>query len=104
MKRIILAAFAMIAVLGLLGDHRQHKLQATFDSVALGTYPPELVGRLGTPWKIAGCGQSFGGDSVLGCANEVLYASPFAPVSPEYWGFQFSSDDRLIGKYRYISP
>jgi hypothetical protein len=73
MKRIILAAFAMVAVLGLLGDYRQHKLQATFDSVALCTSEPELVGQLGTPWKIAGCGQTFGGGSVLGCANEVLY-------------------------------
>ena len=104
MKRALFSATTLAIVLGLWGEYRMHRLQATFDRIAIGASEPELVGRLGNPWRKAGCGRTFGGDAVPGCANEVLYASPFAPLSPEYWAFQFNSDNQLIGKYRYVSP
>lgn len=104
MKRALFTTTALAVVLGLWGEYRLHRLQATFDRIVIGTSEQELVGQVGLPWRKAGCGRIFGGDAIPGCAIEVLYASPFAPLSPEYWAFQFNSNNQLIGKDRYFSP
>jgi hypothetical protein len=59
---------------------------------------------LGNPWRKTACGQTFGGEFPRGCATELSYAAPLAPVRPQYWAFRYDSAGKLIDKYRYDSP
>jgi hypothetical protein len=83
---------------------RQRRIDYVFRNAALGTQMTKQTNQLGHPWKRAKCGQTFGGGVPNGCATEILYAAPLAPLIPTYWAFRYDSAGRLIGKYRYSSP
>ena len=102
---ILIAIIVIVAVVafGLWVPHRRQKLRATFDQFPLRAPKATLVGQLGAPWKDGKCGQMFR-LSLSACADEVIYASPFAPLVPEYWVFQFDKEGRLIDKCQWDSP
>ena len=79
--------------------YRRKKRRAAFDEVPLGTPESEVVRELGTPWKVAKCGETFGGGSAPGCTEEVIYQAPFAPRTPRYWAFQFDWEGKLMSKW-----
>lgn len=83
---------------------RQHRLSTGFEKAKNGTSEAEIMTKLGKPWKIGKCGQMFGGDITQSCTKEYLYASPYAPIVPEYWALRFDIKGQLIEKYRYVSP
>jgi len=84
--------------------HRQHVIEAASERTALGSQEGAVTAQLGSPWRATACGATFGGTFRNGCARELLYASPFAPLIPKYWAFRFDQEGRLIDKYRYVSP
>jgi hypothetical protein len=62
-----------------------------------------VLDRMGKPWKDERCGEYLGG-SPSGCAEEFLYAHPYAPLVPEYWVVDFNQDRRVINSLHLISP
>jgi hypothetical protein len=62
-----------------------------------------VLDRMGAPWKDEGCGQYLAGQP-SGCAEEFIYAHPFAPYVPEYWVVDFNSDHRVINSVHLVSP
>jgi hypothetical protein len=107
MKKLRMFGISVALVLSAIAvycTYREHKLKTGFEATALGTTPNDLQARLGGPWQSTLCGTTFGGAVPRDCAREFVYASPMAPVLPEYWAFRYDKNDKLIDKYRYVSP
>lgn len=105
MKKMILISVSVLALAVVLWVvFRQHKITAEFESALPGKSEGDVVRELGKPWKTSKCGEIFGGNSSAACAREDLYSSPLAPANPEYWGFMFDQNGRLVDKYHYVSP
>jgi hypothetical protein len=64
----------------------------------------DITIALGTPWRTAKCGETFGGTEPQSCERELIYAAPLAPFLPEYWAFRYDRGGKLIDKYQYVSP
>lgn len=109
MKKTILISAILISMIliggfGLWTRYRCQKLQVAFDNLPIGTMKFNLISTLGAPWRHGKCGDYFGGNSSPGCAEELIYANPFAPLIPEYYSFEFNNEQRLIDKYEWESP
>jgi hypothetical protein len=98
---LAIALFLIVAIT--LSIARQHRLEKSFEQWKIGTFEAVVVTQLGKPWKIVKCGELFGGDVHEHCAKEYLYASPYAPLKPEYWALRFDENGRMIEKYHYVS-
>ena len=99
----ILVPLILVGSFALWVNYRCQKLQAAFDRLPIGILKANLTSRLGTPWHDGKCGEYFGGTKP-GCAEEVIYAHPFAPWIPEYYSYQFDSGLRLVNKVHLVSP
>lgn len=100
---IVLAAAAWF-VWAILRDKR---LGEGFDEIAAEATEQEVVKYLGHPNRVEKCGEFLGpleSREMEGCAKEFLYASPFAPVLPQYYVVRFDSNNRVKGKTPYTSP
>ena len=100
---VLIVIVAIVAVTGWIANRRR-KLRATFDKLPLGVQKSEVIRELGKPWKVAKCGETFGGGSPPGCAEEVIYSAPFGPRVPQYWSFQFDGEGKLVSKWQDLSP
>jgi hypothetical protein len=103
-RSLIFGAIALLAATLLWSSERQRKLTSDFERLQIGEAESAVAAKLGKPWKIGRCGQVFGGDADARCAIEYLYASPYAPLDPEYWAFRFNEGGRVVDKERYVSP
>lgn len=86
---------------------RGKRLEKGFDEISLGTTEQEVLQKLGRPKRIEECGESFGPlpkEDMEKCSREYFYASPFAPLLPEYFVFRFDADNRVSSKTPYSSP
>jgi len=103
--RKILIVFG-IAMLSLIGVQllRWHQRKTAFRISRPGQQRSVVLAGLGKPWATATCGATFGGVTPSGCAKEVIYAAPWAPLLPEYLAFFFDRNDILMETYRYVSP
>jgi hypothetical protein len=99
----IICLGALFTVIGWMA-HREKAVERAFSEIQLGTKKAQARARLGQPWKVAACGQIFGGSFSPACKEEYVYASPYAPIIPRYWVFRFDEKGRLIDKYQYQSP
>jgi hypothetical protein len=73
--------------------------------VKAGDSEEQVVRLLGKPNRIEKCGESFGNPGgPVGCVEDYLYSSPFAPLVPEYWAVSFDSRKHVVGKEHYLSP
>jgi len=80
-------------------------LPERFERIAIGDPREQVVQLLGKPRRVEKCGEPFGNPGGKpGCAEDYLYASPYAPVIPEYWSVSFDKNGRVIDKYHYVSP
>lgn len=104
MRKLLVLLLVILFVIAGWADHRQHTITTAFEQTALGSQVSVITQQLGDPWKASDCGHTFGGTVPKACVNELLYASPFAPVIPEYWAFRYDQNGRMIDKYRYVSP
>jgi|HubBroStandDraft_1064217.scaffolds.fasta_scaffold204140_2 hypothetical protein len=82
---------------------RVNKLEHSFSLVNDNDAKSLVLERMGPPWKDEGCGQYLGGQPT-GCAEEFIYAHPFAPYVPEYWVVDFGSNHRVINHVHLVSP
>lgn len=104
MRAAVFCVVAAVLVAACWTAYRQHRLRLIFQNMQPGTAESDARRELGKPWKIASCGETFGGQFPASCRTEYIYASPYAPVIPHYWAFFFDANGRLIDKYEYQSP
>ena len=86
---------------------RDRQLVKGFDQVKPGTTEQEVVQSLGRPKRVEKCGDFLGPIPKVeleGCAREYLYATPFAPVLPQYYVVRFDKNDRVKNTAAYSSP
>jgi hypothetical protein len=83
--------------------HRLDVLHKVFSRVEPPITESSLRHDLGIPWRSEACGRVFGGDMPQGCMTEIIYASPLAPLVPEYWAFRFGKDGMILNRYEYQS-
>ena len=86
---------------------RDNQLRNGFDKIEIGATEQEVLQKLGRPKRVEKCGEFFGPlpkDEAEGCTIEYFYASPFAPLLPEYFVFRFNANNRVTSKSPYSSP
>jgi hypothetical protein len=106
-KRLTVIAAAGIAILMWGGWKvvRANVLSRNFERVKIGDSRERVVQLLGRPRSIEKCGEPFGNPGgVQGCKEDYLYASPYAPLIPEYWSVSFDNSGRVVDKVQYDSP
>jgi len=99
----ILAAAAWFA----WGILRDKQLARDFDKVKTGASEYEVVKTIGKPKKIEKCGEFLGplsNTDLKDCAKEYLYASPFAPLVPQYYVVRFDAHSRVWETVALSSP
>jgi hypothetical protein len=104
-RMIVLGTLALtIGALALYVSTRAPRLENAFQSASPGMTSSDITIAVGTPWRTAKCGATFGGTEPQACDHELLYAHPFAPIVPTYWAFRYDHNGKLIDKYQYVSP
>jgi hypothetical protein len=80
------------------------RVEREFDSIPVGESRLNTVSRLGKPNYDAG---SCTNDMITpspGCTFEYVYGAPLAPLIPDYYVVEFSSEDRVIDAGHLQSP
>lgn len=86
---------------------RHRQLEKDFDVITAGATEREVVKSLGRPKRVEKCGEFFGPlpkEELDNCSKEYFYASPFAPLVPEYFVLRFDVNNRVTSKSPYTSP
>jgi hypothetical protein len=86
---------------------RDKQLEKGFDQIATGTTEQEVLKKLGPPKRVEKCGEFFGPipkEQLEGCTREYFYASPFAPLNPQYYVVRFDANNRVRSTTPYSSP
>ena len=58
---------------------------------------------MGRPWQDEGCGIYLQG-AAPGCAEQLYYANPLAPLVPKYWIVELDSSKHVINTVTVTSP
>jgi hypothetical protein len=77
--------------------------ESAFEVVSVGSTRDAVLARMGRPWKQQECGAYLGGKAP-GCAEEFIYAHPYAPYVPEYWSIQFDANRKIVSREHLVSP
>jgi hypothetical protein len=86
---------------------RDNRLRNGFDKIQTGTTEKEVLQELGQPRRVEKCGEYFGPlpkEEADGCIREYFYASPFAPLEPQYYVVRFDANNRVRSATPYSSP
>jgi hypothetical protein len=94
---------ALVCALILSPILRVRFLESAFNKLKVNDSRESVLKRVGRPWREDGCGVFLGGKPP-GCAEEFVYANPFAPYVPEYWIVSFDMNGRVIDLYYTTSP
>jgi hypothetical protein len=99
----------MLTLLVLLGWAlwRDNNLAKGFDKIEVGTTQRDVVQLMGEPRKVLKCGEFLGPipkEQLEGCTREYFYASPFAPLKPQYYIVRFDAKNRVKSMDPYSSP
>ena len=85
---------------------RDRKLWREFDTIKTGATQREVLEKLGKPKRVENCGEFMGPltkAEMEGCVKEYFYASPFAPLLPQYYVVRFDANKRVISTTPYSS-
>jgi hypothetical protein len=111
MKRTVLLTTGCIVLVGVLwlvwAFRRDHRLYRNFGRIRTGTSEQEVIEMLGEPKRVENCGEFWGPipkAELQGCVNEFFYASPFAPLLPQYYVIRFDANRRVVSLAAYSSP
>jgi hypothetical protein len=77
---------------------RDNQLSAGFDKIAAGATEQEVLQKLGRPERVEKCGEFFGPlpkEEAEDCSREYLYASPLAPLLPQYYVVRFDAKNHV---------
>jgi hypothetical protein len=108
MKKRIAIISALCLFLFLVGrfawlSWRFHEVERNFHLITKGQSSGEVVDILGAPTYHAGeCLQDL--KISTDCAKEFVYGPFLAPLNPEYYVVDFSSNDRVINAEHLMSP
>ena len=86
---------------------RDNSLAKGFDKIGVGTTQKGVVQAMGEPRNVERCGEFFGPfpkEELEGCTIEYFYASPFAPLKPQYYVVRFDANNRVRSTASYSSP
>ena len=86
---------------------RDRQLYAHVDGIKAGATEQEVLHELGRPKRVEACGEFWGPfpkEELEGCKKEYVYASPFAPLLPQYYVVWFDANDRVKSVHPYSSP
>ncbi len=97
MRRLAIWIFTIIVVLIVWPIFRTHQLERNFKKLKPGDTRQAVLGQMGNPWKQTQCGYISGG--APDCAEEFIYANPYAPYLPEYWVLQFNRNQQLTNAF-----
>jgi hypothetical protein len=87
--------------------HRDSQLAQGFDRIKTGDNKSDIFARLGKPRRVERCGAFFGPlpeDLPVGCDSEYVYASPFAPLNPQYYVVRFDAGGHVLETVPLSSP
>lgn len=82
---------------------RTSRLSKAFTGIKRNDTKDMVLKQMGSPWKNERCGAYLGGFPP-GCAEEFIYAHPYAPYLPEYWIIYFDSNHQVISSAHLVSP
>ncbi|MGO8694594.1 MAG: hypothetical protein ACLQMF_13110, partial [Rectinemataceae bacterium] len=90
------AAVLIFIVVALLAwpPIRERQLSQGFAAVRVGDTRGSVRSQMRHPWKDGACGYI--SDGPPGCAEEFIYAHPYAPLVPEYWIISFDSRHKVL--------
>jgi hypothetical protein len=101
---VLLVLLLLIAVSGIAWQIiRNDRLDRSFRTIKIGDTKTMVVKQMGRSWKDEECGKEFGGQPE-GCAEEYIYAPPFAPYDPTYWVVSFDTSGHVINTVELQSP
>ena len=86
---------------------RDNQLSNGFDKIATGATEQEVLQKLGRPKRVEKCGELLGPlpkEEAEDCSREYLYASPFAPLLPQYYVVRFDANNHVRSTTPYTSP
>jgi hypothetical protein len=86
---------------------RDKHLYTHVERVKAGATEQEVLHELGRPKRVQACGTFWGPfpkAELEGCTKEFYYASPFAPLLPQYYVVWFDGNDRVKSVTPYSSP
>jgi hypothetical protein len=86
---------------------RDRKLEKGFGEISTSAAEQEVLQKLGRPKRVEKCGEFFGpleSKELETCSREYFYASPFAPLLPQYYVLRFDANNRVSSKSAYSSP
>lgn len=85
------------------GYHRLRQVALAFDSVQVADSRESVIEKLGKPnYHSGACLQDL--SFSRGCAQELVYSDPLAPLLPEYYVVDLSAQGRVINADHLISP
>jgi len=86
---------------------RDRQLAKGFDEIEVGTTEQEVLRLMGQPKRVEKCGEFWGPfeeEELRGCTKEYYYASPFAPLLPQYFVIRFDRNNRVQTTIPLTSP
>lgn len=100
---VIILVFVVIALRTYFAFVQFWRVERGFKTVHLGQPRSSVFAKFGRPNYYSGsCGVIHVADKM--CASEYVYSHPFAPLIPDYYIIDFSSDGRVIEANRWTSP
>ena len=72
---------------------RSRSLDKSFAKIKPGDTRQQVAALRGSPRYVRPCGPVL---DIPGCAEEMVYAHPFAPMVPEYWLVALGADGRVL--------
>jgi len=101
-----IAAGVLLAILcyGVYGARHDARIAADFGRVTAGQPGESAIGLLGRPSWRSPCQSRFPYGALEDCAEEIVYASSFAPLKPIYWTIELGSDGRVLRAHQVSSP
>ena len=91
--RYMLVVLVLLAMLTFGTLVRSRSLDKSFAKIRPGDSKQRVAALRGEPRSVRPCGPVL---DVPGCAQEMVYAHPFAPMVPEYWLVALGPDGRVL--------
>ncbi len=91
--RILLAVLLVCSVVTFGTLIRSRSLDKAFAKIKPGDTAQQVLALRGNPNSVRSCGPVL---NVPSCAQEMVYAHPFAPLVPEYWLVALNSSGHVL--------
>ena len=83
---------------------RYFNLRSNFKDISVGMTAEQVVSIMGRPSWDGKCGKELATGVRPGCARELGYAAPFAPLIPRFWLISIGENNLVIDTAKITSP